>query len=458
MKKQIKAAAFLLCLAFVVTGCTAGGKEEVTELTTVNTLDDDLKNPVDLSNVEIDKTTTLENPNITYLGFYDFRLSGDIKPAVKLFEETYGGTIEYYPTTWAERTDRLATLILSGDSPDLVDKDGNTFPHLMSLDMYEDLTDYIDLTLPQWKGMEDIVNSFTWDNKHYYYPWVAEASPYWLMYNGSLFEDYGIDNPNELYDAGNWTWDTYKSCMVNFVDNVPDALCGYYGVNGFSIFDSTGVPVIGIENGKLVNNMRNQKIERAALFLEELRRDGLAYRGEGMYGTEADPLLNGLSAFQGIGIWMYAGYCNDHADSDIKIVPFPRDPAADDYYYSVSTFGYLVPRGSKNIEGAAAFINMIRLVQIDEELGAITKQSEMTEKGYTSEQYDYIKSFHDIGNFSFVNDIYEGFDADTNNAIADVVGNITFVTDENSESWAQLREEYEYLISEALNGYNSSLS
>lgn len=33
--------------------------------------------------------------NLTYLGYYDMRVAGDIKPAVKLFEETYGGKIDY---------------------------------------------------------------------------------------------------------------------------------------------------------------------------------------------------------------------------------------------------------------------------------------------------------------------------------------------------------------------------
>ncbi len=460
-KKTSKFLALILCVSsvsLIAAGCTGGGEGTQTEITTVNTLDDDIDNPVDISDVEVENAKTLENPNITYLGYYDMRIAGDIKPAVKLFEDTYGGKIEYYPTSWAERSDKLATLILSDESPDLVDKDGNTFPHLMSLDMYEDLTDYIDLSLPQWEGMGDIIESFKWGDAHYYYPFVTEASPYWLMYNESIFDEYGIDNPRELYDAGEWDWNAYRQCMLDYVDNVPDARCGYYGVNGFDIIASTGTPFIGMDDGKLVSNMKSPEVERAANFLEELRREGLAFRGEGMYNQEPEPLVQGLSAFQGIGIWRFATYCIDYPEMGINLVPFPRDPSADDYYYSVSTFGYLVPKGSKNIEGGAEFINMIRLVQTDPELGAITKQSEMNDKGYTSEQYDFIKSFQKIGNFKFTNDTFEGFNPDLNTAIADMVGNITFETGENSKSWSQLRDEYEILISEGLNEYNSTIS
>ena len=71
----------------------------------------------------INNKETLENPNLTYLGFYDMRTAGDIKPGVKLFEETYGGKIDYYQVAWGERIDKLQMLISSGDSPDLVDKE-----------------------------------------------------------------------------------------------------------------------------------------------------------------------------------------------------------------------------------------------------------------------------------------------------------------------------------------------
>ena len=91
----------------------------------------------------------LTDPNLTYFGYYDMRVAGDVKPAVKLFEETYGGKIDYVQCNWDERVEKLQILISSGDSPDLVDKEDNTFPLLISKNVYEDLTDYIDLSQVQ---------------------------------------------------------------------------------------------------------------------------------------------------------------------------------------------------------------------------------------------------------------------------------------------------------------------
>ena len=176
MKKTSRLTALSMCAAIVLCASSCGGTNTgkpaeaattttATEATTTsNTLDDDLKNPVDIQEF-VDDEATLENPNLTYLGFYDMRTAGDIKPGVKLFEETYGGKIDYYQVAWGERIDKLQMLISSGDSPDLVDKEDIAFPLLISKNVYEDLTDYIDLSQPQWDGFQDLIERYAWNGK-----------------------------------------------------------------------------------------------------------------------------------------------------------------------------------------------------------------------------------------------------------------------------------------------------
>lgn len=184
--------------------------------TTTNTLDDDINNPVDIT--EFVEDATLENPNITYFGYYDFRVAGDVKPAVKLFEETYGGKIDYYSCTWDERIDKLQLLISSDDSPDLVDREEVSFPYLVTKSVYEDLTDYIDLTQPHWQAYAQLVEQYEWNGGHYYYPFTATVLPDCLIYNKTVFIDLALDDPKELYENGNWTWDTFKQVMIDFVE------------------------------------------------------------------------------------------------------------------------------------------------------------------------------------------------------------------------------------------------
>ena len=116
MKKIVSIA---LCAAMTVsmTACNQKSDPQSAATTTSNTLDDDIINPVDI-NEFVEKDDTLENPNLLYLGFYDMRVAGDIKPAVKLFEETYGCVSgpgrqgkSYFPllydTEYVYRHDRL---------------------------------------------------------------------------------------------------------------------------------------------------------------------------------------------------------------------------------------------------------------------------------------------------------------------------------------------------------------
>lgn len=465
-KKIISA---VLCAASVIslTACeeeipsnaSSGGANPATTpatTTTTNTLDDDLNNPVDISNF-VEDGQVLTNPNLVYFGHYDMRVAGDIKPGVKLFEETYGGHIDYEQVVWGERITKLQAKIAADDSPDLFDKEDGTFPGLMSKNVFEDLTSYIDLSQPQWEGMDTLVEKYSWGGKHYYYPFTVNALPYCLIYSRTMFDKYDITDPKELYDKNEWTWDTFKSTMMTFVEKNPDALGGVYGLVGLQMISTTGTPFVGVEDGVIKNNMNTPEVERAASFLEELRREKLAVRGEGMWSNETPPLKNGQTAFLGVGQWKITDYCKQTMKygDEFFFVPFPRDPKADDYYYGSSNFGYMVPKGAKNVEGAAVFINVMRKCNTDPELLKVVKESIMNDKKYSEEQYDFLHSFEDVTKFNMVVESCGGFDEETSNQIETYMVNLAFEQGEEQKSWAQIREEYTPVLDNTISEYQS---
>lgn len=419
--------------------------------TTTNTLDDDINNPVDIT--EFVEDATLENPNITYFGYYDFRVAGDVKPAVKLFEETYGGKIDYYSCTWDERIDKLQLLISSDDSPDLVDREEVSFPYLVTKSVYEDLTDYIDLTQSHWQAYAPLVEQYEWNGGHYYYPFTATALPDCLIYNKTVFTDLALDDPKELYENGNWTWDTFKQVMIDFVERQDGAIGGVYGLLSNDIMLTTGVPLVGYNSGNIVNNIETPELERAASYLMELRREGLAVRGDGMWSNEPAPLAKHKVAFLGVGTWKITDFCKDYSEEEYGFVPYPRDPSADNYYYNCSAQGYFVPKGSKNIEGAAAFIDIMRKCNDDPELRAVVKESIMNDKKYSEEQYEFLTSFENIGSFDYVINFSNGFNTDLSNVIDGMLTNLAYEQGEDQKSWAQLKGEYKSVIEAVLDNY-----
>ena len=463
MKKTSRLTALSMCAAIVLCASSCGGGNTGTPAeastttattaatTTSNTLDDDLKNPVDIQEF-VDDEATLENPNLTYLGFYDMRTAGDIKPGVKLFEETYGGKIDYLQVAWGERIDKLQILIAGGESPDLVDKEDIAFPLLISKNVYEDLTDYIDLSQPQWDGYQDLIESYAWNGKHYYYPFTVNALPNCLIYDKGLFQELGITDPKELYESGEWTWDTFRDSMIAFTDSKENALGGLYGLISNDIFATTGTALIAVDNGKIVNNLSSTNIDRAANFLMDIRKQGLTVRGEGMWSNESAPLATGQVAFLGVGQWKITDFCKQYPDQEFGFVPYPRDPSADNYYYNLSSFSYMVPKGSQNVEGAATFIDIMRKCNTDPDLKAVVKESIMNDKQYSEEQYEFLTSFEDIGNYKLVVNAYSGISNDLTPVIDDMLVNIAFDSGD-AKSWAQLREENSGIINSILSAF-----
>lgn len=365
--------------------------------------------------------------------------------------------------------EKLTTAISSGESPDLVDYADNTFPLLMSKNMYTPLEEYMDMSAPQWAGLEPYINQYKWGGKNYYYPWAYNVSPYFLVYNRGVFEQIGIEDPKELYDKGEWTWDTMTDCIRKFIDSDADGnRTGLYGATAYSaqsFINSTGMALISVgEDGKLVQNFNNANVDRAANFMQTLKKEGLASFQEGVIDVDTTPIKEGTAAFQGMGEWIISGFARLMQKDDTLdyfFVPFPRDPEADEYYYSMSTFGYLVPAGSKYAKQASVFINCCRLSNTDEDLKATTKDSIMRSKKYTDEMYEFLMSFKDINNFHAVVDTPYGLDETTGQIIKDVLGNTLFEMyseQYEGQSWTQMREASLGTINKQIEYYNGLIS
>lgn len=435
---------------------------------TETTIDDEIENPVSVGDISIDAGEEVEPAELQYLGCYDITTAGDVKPAYKYFSENYGCTITCTIVGSLQIQEKLTTAISSGESPDLVDYADNTFPLLMSKNMYSPLDEYMDMSAPQWTGLEQYVNKYEWGGKKYYYPWAYNVSPNFLVYNRAVFEQIGIDDPKELYDKGEWTWDTMTDCIRKFIDSDADGnRTGLYGATAYSaqsIINSTGTALISVsDDGKLVQNFSNANVDRAANFMQTLKKEGLASFQEGVIDVDTTPIKEGTAAFQGMGEWIISGYARlmQKDDSlDYFFVPFPRDPEADEYYYSLSTFGYLVPAGSKYAKQATVFINCCRLSNTDEDLKATTKDSIMRSKKYTDEMYEFLMSFKDINNFNAVVDNPYGLDETTGQIIKDVLGNTLFEMyseQYEGQSWTQMREASLGTINKQIEYYNGLL-
>lgn len=462
--KKITTAVLGCTLILSMTACNQSeSRPEVT------TIDDDIRNPVDVSGIDLGnvKDIDIKGKTIKYLGCYDITKAEDIKPAVKYLEQNYGASIQCEIVPDNAIMETLATYITNGMSPDLVDRRLNSFPYYAFLNSYEPLDDYIDLSKPQWADIKNIVDSYAIKGRHYYYPWSYFTCDRLMVYNEGKFKEIGIKDPKELWENNNWTWDTFRDCMVQFVtkvkNDVPDAI-GVYGSFGNTFINTTGIPLVGFENGKIVSHLDDPNIDRAQTFLFNLKKEGLSKLTYSDYGTTAiEPVINGSAAFMVMGDWILSGFANDEVENggDHNFVPIPRDPNADNYYYSLGTFGYMVPSGSSNAEAAAVFIDCVRTSQINKDMKAVIAESIKKGRNFDDAWYEWLNYFQTVANFKadqLISDFSYSLDTDTtNNVVSKICEDIPFVENEDITSWTSMRESYKPMLDDSIYRINQEL-
>ncbi len=422
--------------------------------------------------------------HVSVLSHYDITNDQKGIEQCKMFQDPnqFGGEIEWItaPDTPDPFLERLATLIASDDSPDIC-IGGWSNPTTASKNMFEPLDEYIDLDSPLWKDMKDVVNNQVYKGKHYYYPHRLMTS-FALNYSQKTIEENNLDDPYELYKKGEWTWDAWRKIMTDFVNKNPDENIGFYGTDTIftSLIATTGTVLVKVNpDGTIDNNIDNPNVTRAMHFYEELYRDGLSYADQ--YGGWVHPATwakySDKILFEGMEPeWTYTAYAealqnpkgieNDIFDTptDMRFVPFPRDAEADAYYQANSTFGFVVPKGAKNIKGAVDFINCFRVYDADPVMLEKDKQAHIhpdkityTEGKYAGSQkwvvtwdeamYDLWVEMRDTTKFTQLEESAFGFSfwGEYGTLIADVVL--------RGESWTQTSTSFAPVVDTEISKY-----
>lgn len=418
---------------------------------------------------------------ITWLGYYDLTTDGSSAEQYKIFtSELYGGEMEYVTcTSGSAYFEKLGTLIASDDSPDIVRYEWLSFPNGMSKNMYEPLDDYIDSGSALWKDMAAAIEDFAYKGKHYYYPYRITTN-FAINYNRAVIEEHSLTDPYDLYLENNWTWDTFRQLLVDWC-NLDEDNIGYAGEGGMSFIATTGTSLVDVQpDGTIINNINDPNVSRAMQFCSDLYRDGLTYQGELGDWVSPQTWAKNSSRLLFLGMnpeWTYsaasgeiqnpAGVDNDicGVPSDFAFVPFPRDPNSESYSIAYDTFGYMVPKGAKNMKGAIDWINLCRVYETDEGLLATARENAVHPEPvyYTSGKYegkekwqlvwdervyDLWQEMLDPNKFNFSFDDCRGFN-DEMNTICDA---ILFEPMFQGESWTKLSSEYagtmDYIISE----------
>ena len=355
----------------------------------------------------------LSNTTIKWFSHWDINpTSSDDKDKgvdLALFESKYNGKIEWVQTTWDTKFDDLAAKLLANESPDFCGADDmDMFPRGAIKGMIEPIDDYIDLSSDLWKDTKEAADQFVWDGKHYVA--VSRVDPAYIwIYNKTVLEELGIEQPADMFHEGTWNWDTMAQMCKDFADPENDkyALDAWYYENALT--ESTGLPLIGMKDGKIVNNIEDPKIAKVQEKMYDLQKNNVVYPkhengwnvrgGKDQWGTG---LASGLTLFYPIGFWAIEDGLSqtapfgDISKGEVMFAPVPCDKDSDAQYVPSRVHGWCICKNAQNPEGVAAFLDCTRLAETAPNAKEITMEQLKNDYGWTDEMIEMRSEIYEL--------------------------------------------------------------
>ncbi len=391
-----------------------------------------------------------------YDPFHNYDEAEIVNTGFWTFKEKYGCEITWIETDYFERNDDLANLVLAGTSPDFAPAGYGataTFPLDCIKGMYIPVDDFVDYEDPLWSG---ITMKDYYKLGEHYFAIVTNIDPSNVVaYNRRVMEEWGFDDPAELYYNNEWTWDIFYDMCMDFSDGDENryALDGY-AYNG-AFVESTGQMYLGKdENGMFYSNIDAPEIERAQTMLYDLVKNDCTYhegnsrwalRGNGTFGSG---LKEGLCLFYIIGTSFFTGTVEeisaiwgDVTEGELMFAPLPRDDEGDGNYYMASgPVGYMLVSGGENHDGAALLAACERFKILDPTVVSIDRKQLEEIYLWNDEMLAmYDEQFEIAARTPVVN--YSGNLQDALNSAIAALGDGINRTNEPA-TWAQLKEQY----------------
>ena len=403
----------------------------------------------------------LANPTVKFLSEWDLNPAEGqpVSVALELFQTKYGGRIEFVQTTFNERFTKLAALISADEAPDMFSAgDMDVFPKGVIARQFDSLDKYIDFNSELWKPMSEVNDLFSINGKHYVGATDVESDCV-MFYNKRTITENGLDDPAELLAKGAWDWDALWKMMTQFCDRSQEkyATDGWWFEGAISL--TTGLPYIGMRDGKIVHNLDTAEIEKVQEYMLNMKKNDLPYP-KSEYGWKVNPknIANGKTLFYPVGtyaLYPYNNYIQDFGNmEDVMFVPMPKCPGADNYYLPARVSGFSLCKGAPNPEGVAAYLNCAMATRDSEVAKEIGKKQAFEEYGWTQEQWDM---FEKVNAMTAEHPVVEMYNA-VSQLIADYVNNPMKEGYNSGASWVQTRDSIRNSIQLELDTVNGQLN
>ncbi|MBR1739524.1 MAG: extracellular solute-binding protein [Ruminococcus sp.] len=402
----------------------------------------------------------------------------DINPTKKVPEkrtdltlfEGKGGSIKWESCGSLEKYEKLASDIMADTPPDMFWYEQKmTFPANCVKGMFQPIDPVVDFDSPLWADTKTAADQYALNGHHFVAP-IRFGALSVLTYDRDVMEQNNLDDPYELYLAGEWDWNTWYDMMDTYVHN-GTADEERYGVNGWFapfIFQSTGKTLIVYDEEKqeYVSNLDDPDFVRATDLLYNIKKNGMYYPG--WIGQASDCFKENI-LFYAMGSWASIDSHSPKEGDNWGVVPFPKDPNSDTLYSTVEVNAYMWVNGSTKNDAMRCWLECARIVYVDDTYKQTERDKFNVSNPYwTDDMYDM--AYNETTSNKYVQLVDPGYgistmlsddDAatnDTKEAIIPYMYTSVMKEDENGTqfTWTKLRETYSGTIDSELKDFNAA--
>lgn len=426
--------------------------------------------------VEVDSTELAkkieslpEGTVLKWMGTYDLNPTKGSDPSVaySLFTDK-GGTIEWTRVANNKKFDKLGAVVTSGkDIPDIFKYEWLAFPCQALKGFYQPIDELVDFNDDIWKDVKKTADQFSFGDIHYVAP-ISFSIGTMMCYNKAIIESEGLDDPMELYDSGEWDWNSFYDIVSDFKSNASGS-DERYGLSGWfapQFVQQTGQTMVvkNAETGDFESNINNAEIEKAEKFIYDISKEGLV--DTVWYNSASEAFNNNRNLFYNMGIWAMTGAAAGPTSSDNwGIVPVPSCPNVEGSYMTSDMLAYMWVKGSDNAAAVKCWFECERVATFDQEYQKTAKEKFLSDNpNWTEEMYDIYKEASSdkfVQIFDYGYGISQAISVDRDEGrgpISDLYEGVT-KTDENGQqfTYTQLKEKYSALIDSELKTINDQI-
>ncbi len=295
----------------------------------------------------------LKGTTITFLNWYhtDDRIAE--KENIEAFEKKTGINVEIIAPEFKLYTEKLAALVATGNSPDVIRMSKPKAAWMKTLQPIVN-TGY-DFSDKAWNSQVKetySVNGIQYAANLSYTPFIVFST---VQYHTDTMKEWGFEDPWELWQKGEWTWDKMNEMSTEWIEQGPD----YYGfatVNFEAAASTKGLDFLKYNGSSWELDLYNFDLLDVWRGIIEEREN--RYSVQGTYTTFDNVKHKALFAYcDSTSLEASTVYSQKLKKRGVwGVVPTPKHKDSEYYVPLTELLAFGVPTGAKNPEAVPYFI------------------------------------------------------------------------------------------------------